>query len=74
MSCSLCNFVCSLYVTCKTRKIYNSNKPKMLEYLRKLYHNIKNKYLENDIDSVIWIVNRLPKLAGFPLEEDKVRR
>lgn len=46
----------------------------MLEYLKGRYHYIKSRYLENDIDNVIWIVDRFPKMAGFSLEKDKVRR
>ncbi|XP_026329061.1 odorant receptor 49a-like [Hyposmocoma kahamanoa] len=45
----------------------------MLEYMKDRYRYIKNQCLGNDIDNVIWIVDRIPKLVGFSLEKDKVR-
>lgn len=46
----------------------------MLKYLKERFHYIKNRFVENDIDNVIWIVDILPKLGGFSLEMDEVRR
>nr|QLI62079.1 odorant receptor 36 [Streltzoviella insularis] len=45
---------------------------KVLKCLKNTYLDIKNHLQDDSFDSLLWLVNIMPSLAGFSLRRDKI--